>query len=185
MPQPAVICRKYTFSDNAFPKSSLSCPGAFLLAYSMRAFFKLMAAQISECPKWPTKNFPGCASQNAVGTHLVIREGFVLNGHNTDNSPNGISQTGPVSRCAARKKLAIRAGHRALHYVEPTVIRCKYAFPHSAAPIIFTFLSRTPFLAAYIMRTFFTLMSAQNSTGSKCPTKSFRVRVPKWPLAVT
>jgi hypothetical protein len=144
----------------------------------MRTFFKLMAAQIFECPKWPTKIFPGCVSQNAVGTHLVIRGVFVPNGHNTDNSSNWISQTGSRLTLRRSERPAITAGNRACTAPQPTVIRGKYAFSHSAASKIFNFLSRTPFLAAYIMRTFFTLMKAQNSTGSKCPTQFFRCASP-------
>jgi hypothetical protein len=66
----------------------------------------------------------------------------------------------------------------------PVICR-KYAFPHSAAPRIFTFLSRTPFLVAYIMRTFFTLMAAQIFECRNAREIFLGGARPKMPLAVT
>jgi hypothetical protein len=68
----------------------------------------------------------------ASGSHLVIRRDF-----------------------CATTGFAARLGRIQIDFL------CKYAFSHSTLQNFYTFLSRTPFLVAYIMRTFFTLMAAQ------------------------
>jgi hypothetical protein len=91
----------------------------------------------------------------------------------------------PASRCAARKEPAIRAGHRALHYVTTHRDSPQICFSSQRRCKNLHFPVPDPLPDGLHYEDLFTLMNAQNSTGSKCPTKFVRVRVPKWPLAVT
>jgi hypothetical protein len=67
------------------------------------------------------------------------------------------------------------------------VIGRKYVFSHSTAPRIFTFLSRTPFLVAYIMWTLFSHIGGRAHFGAiqTIQRNFYLIARPKLPLAVT
>jgi hypothetical protein len=88
-----------------------------------------------------------------------------------------------IAGCRTLPQIIVTSQMVALCRNLPVICR-KYAFPHSAAPNFSKFLSRSPFLVAYIMKTFFTLMAAQIFE-CRNAREVFGGARPKIPLALT
>jgi hypothetical protein len=155
------------------------------VSYRMRTLLELMAARFFEWPKWPTKIFPRCVSQNTFGTHLVIRGMFLCSIDITQIIRPPDQSYRSASRCAARKEPAIRAGHRALHYVSTYCDSLQICFFSQSRSKNLHFLVPDPLSGGLHYEDLFYADEHAEFDRLEMPKEIFAGGVPKWPLAVT